>query len=194
MRTREAVTILTGFTLLALVALSGCRNDSGPELTDSDPSRAILAELAASHGAVVGWEEGLVFSIAAQERLTAGTPIVFKGHVDDVYRRNGGAFVRLWTEYPLFARFRFVFDLACSQRIVDTILARTANDSADPWFIPDEYAVVAMIDELFKAGLSLQALPISEDDAEIVVASSELLVATGTCVDIAYLGDYFGAR
>ena len=186
MKGRTAVRALAGMTLLGLATLSACTNDAELEPSDSDPAGAVIRELAAKHDAITGWEEDLVFTLDAQERLTSGRPVLFRGYVDDMFHRNGETFVRFWSDYRLLAGSLFVFELRCSQPIVETLAQRSSGSVYLDFF--GEYAVVANIEEVAKAVLTLGASALSEDDAEIDMYPSGLFTAKGTCTDIAYIG------
>jgi hypothetical protein len=156
--------------VLAVLTLGilGCQDSASSSPPAND---AIVIELAAKYQAITGWEENLAYTLQAQERLITGKPILFRGYVDDVFRRDGKLFVRLWS-------VDFIFELECSRAIVDVILTQQSYA---------EIAVVALIQEVSKPVIALRAAAISEDEVEIHIDSSGLFAARGTCIDIAYI-------
>jgi hypothetical protein len=168
---------LTGVILIGLAVVTlgilGCRATEQEKVAKDD---VIVRELAAKHGAITGWEENLTYTIQAQDRLVTGKPILFRGFVDDIFRRNDKVFVRFWSSL-------YVFELECSRSIVDVILTQQADGGR--FF--DEYAVVANIEEVSKPVIALRASALSEHEAEIDIDTSGLFMAGGTCIDIAYI-------
>ena len=145
---------LTGLALIGLAVVTqgilGCQATEQEKVSKGD---VIVSELAAKHQATTGWEENLTYTIQAQERLITGKPTLFRGHVDDVFTRNGKTFVR----FSSFADY--VLELECSRSIVDTILTQRSMTFFD------EYAVVANIQEVSKPVIALRASALSEHEA-----------------------------
>lgn len=156
--------VLSGF-----VALSGCVTAAPSPTPVADDT--IITELAAKHRAITGWEENLTYTLQAQERLTTGQPILFRGEFDDVFNSDGKTFVRFSSFVFFSSTFTaddFVFQLECSRSIVETILARESSDRIAR-LVNREYAMVAKIQKVS------------------IDYPSKLIIASGTCIDIAYL-------
>lgn len=176
---------LTGVVFIGLAVLTlgilSCQDGASSRPVAGD---VIVRELAAKYQAITGWEENLTYTLQAQERLITDKPILFRGHVDDVFNRQGKTFVRL-SSFVL-SPFDFVFELECSRSHVETILRQESGGSSFERFF-DEYAVVANIQAVSKPVIALQASAISEDEAVIDIDSSRLLIARGSCIAIAHI-------
>lgn len=146
----------------------------------------IAKELTDKYQAATGWEENLSYTLHAQERLITGKPTLFRGYVDDVFRRDGKIFIRFSSSF--LSPVDYVLELECGQQVVDKLFAQKPDDKTSFKFF-DEYAVVANIQEITKPVFALEGSALSEDEVEINIESSNLFTAKGVCVDIAYIGD-----
>ena len=181
---------LTGIILIGLLVAilggAGCQDDSR---SNPDPGNAVANQLAAKYGATTGWEEGLdyfAFTLEAQERLVTGKPALFsRVMVSDVFLRDGRTFVRFFPS-DFFSPVDYVLELECSRPIVELIVKQKSDDPNYGRY-SDEYALVASVEEVSKAVIALTASALSKDEAEIEIYSSELLTASGSCIDIAYI-------
>lgn len=181
--------------LIVIVVLAGCGQENGRSDGYSEALQRLtrgtqISIIAEKYQATTGWEQDLVYTFQVQERLITGKPTLFTGVVDDVFLRNGKTFIRVFVNIT-FSELggRFVLELECSRSIVDTIITRHLGD-ADAWYsrFSDEYVVVANIQEVSKPVIAFSASPFSEYDAEIVVETSDVFIAEGTCIDIEYIG------
>lgn len=146
----------------------------------------VAKELADKYQAVTGWEENLSYTLHAQERLITGKPTLFRGYVDDVFRRNGKTFIKFSSSF--LSPVDYILELECSQQVVEKLFSQKPDDKTSFKFF-DEYAVVANIQEITKPVFALEGSALSEDEVEINIESSNLFTAKGACVDIAYIGD-----
>lgn len=146
----------------------------------------IAKELTDKYQATTGWEENLSYTLHAQERLITGKPTLFRGYIDDVFRRDGKTFIRFSSSF--LSPVDYVLELECSQQIVEKLFAQKPDDKTSFKFF-DEYAVVANIQEVTKPVFALEGSALSEDEVEINIESSNLFTAKGACIDIAYIGD-----
>ena len=146
----------------------------------------VARELADRYQATIGWEENLNYTLQAQERLITSKPTLFRGYVDDIFKRDGKNFIRFSSSFLSSADY--VLELECAQQVVDKIFAQKP-DSKDFLKFFDEYAIVANIQEITKPVFALEGSAFSEDEVEINIESSNLFTAKGTCVDVAYIGD-----
>jgi len=153
------------------------------EISKSD---LITKELADKYQAITDWEENLTYTIQVQERLITGKPILFRGYVDDIFRRDGKTFIRFSSSF--LSPVDYVLELECDQEVVDKLLAQKSEEKIFLKFF-DEYAVVANIQEITKPVFALEGSALSEDEVEINIESSNLFTGKGICVDIAYIGD-----
>lgn len=149
-------------------------------------SERVAQELADKYQAATDWDEKLSYTLQAQERLLTGRPALFRGYVDDIFKRDGKNFIRFSSSFLSSADY--VLELECAQQVVDKIFAQKPDDETSLKFF-DEYVVVANIQEVTKPVFALKGSTLSEDEVEIDVKSSELFIAKGTCVDIAYLSE-----
>ena len=146
----------------------------------------IAKELADTYQATIGWEENLNYTLQAQERLITSKPTLFRGYVDDIFKRDGKNFIRFSSSFLSSADY--VLELECAQQVVDKIFAQKP-DSKDFLKFFDEYAIVANIQEITKPIFALEGSAFSEDEVEINIESSNLFTAKGICVDVVYIGD-----
>ena len=153
------------------------------EISKSD---LITKELADKYQAITDWEENLTYTIQVQERLITGKPILFRGYVDDIFRRDGKTFIRFSSSF--LSPVDYVLELECDQEVVDKLLAQKSEEKIFLKFF-DEYAVVANIQEITKPVFALEGSALSEDEVEINIEPSNLFTGKGICVDIAYIGD-----
>jgi len=163
--------------------------EDNPQTTKQEKvskSDVIAKELGDRYQATTGWEENLNYTLQAQERLITGKPTLFRGYVDDIFKRDGKNFIRFSSLF--LSSVDYLLELECGQQIVDKIFAQKPNDKSFLKFF-DEYAIVANIQEITKPVFALEGSALSEDDVEIDIESSNLFTAKGNCVDIAYIGD-----
>lgn len=146
----------------------------------------IAKELADKYQATTGWEENLSYTLQAQEKLITGRPTLFRGYVDDVFRRDDKNFLR-FSSYFL-SSVDYVLELECDQQVVDKIFAQKPDSENFLKFF-NEYVVVANIQKITKPVFALEGSALSEDEVEINIESSNLFTAKGTCIDIVYIGD-----
>lgn len=157
-------------------------------ITKSD----VLAEkLARQYHAISGWEKDIAYTIQIQDRLLSKGPALFKGYVSDIYKQDRKIFVRFNSSYAFSLNLRYSLELECDKKIVDKILSRQKMDEWGDGFF-DEFAVVANINEVSKPTFAIKGYSSSTEDVEEVeidIEPSELFVAHGNCVDIAYIRD-----
>ncbi len=146
----------------------------------------VAKELVDKYQAATGWEKNLIYTLHAQERLITGKPTLFRGYVDDVFRRDGKTFIRFSSSF--LSPVDYVLELECNQQVVEKLFAQKPDDKTSFKFF-DEYAIVANIQEITKPVFALEGSALSEDEVEINIESSNLFTAKGGCVDIAYIGD-----
>ncbi len=186
--------------VIAAVALWGgyhfffSNNDSSYSPTQEEQKEVSSTELRANelaqqYGAITGWENDLVYTIQAQERLVSDKPVLFQGYLDDVFNRNGKTYIRFMSSYS--SPVDYVLELQCDRSIVDKFIKQPADEDRSFLKYFDEFAVVANIDEVSKPAFALTGTAYAEDDVEIEVDSSNLFTATGTCVDIVEVGNLF---
>ena len=161
-------------------------NQQTTEQEKVSKSDVIAKELGDRYQATTGWEENLNYTLQAQERLITGKPTLFRGYVDDIFKRDGKNFIRFSSLF--LSSVDYVLELECGQQIVDKIFAQKPDDKGFLKFF-DEYAIVANIQEITKPVFALEGSALSEDEVEINIESSNLFTAKGTCVDVAYIGD-----
>ena len=82
----------------------------------------IAKELADTYQATIGWEENLNYTLQAQERLITSKPTLFRGYVDDIFKRDGKNFIRFSSSFLSSADY--VLELECAQQVVDKIFAQ----------------------------------------------------------------------
>jgi hypothetical protein len=147
----------------------------------------IATNLASKYQATTAGEEDLTYTLQAQERFITGKPILFtNAYVDDVFNRDGKTFIRFWSSW--FSHKNYVLEVECSKDIVDKVLAQKGGN--DSYGLDGEYAVVANIQEVTKPVFALEGSVISEDDpVEINMQPSDLFIAKGVCVDVAYISN-----
>lgn len=151
----------------------------------------IAKDLADKYQAATGWEENIIYTLHAQDRLITGKPTLFRGYVYDVFRRDGKIFVvfsTLFSTRPSTSQFHFVLELECNQQVVEKIFSQKIDDKISLNFF-DEYAIVANIQEITKPVFALEGSALSEYGVEINTEPSNPFIAKGGCVDVAHIGD-----
>lgn len=103
-----------------------------------------------------------------------------------MFRRDGKTFIRFSSSF--LSPVDYVLELECSQQVIEKLFAQKPDDKTSFKFF-DEYAIVANIQEITKPVFALEGSALSEDEVEINIESSNLFIAKGACVDIAYIGD-----
>lgn len=181
--------------IIAVIAIGGYRSfyanknlksEQSEKEEEVSKSEIIIKELADKYQAETNWEEDLDYTIQAQERLVTGRPSLFTGYVDDVFKHDEKTFIRFSTSY--LSPVDYLLELECTQEIVDKFFAQKQNDEKYFNFF-DEHAIVADIKEVNKLVFRVDGSVLSEDEVEIDIESSNVFIAKGTCIDIAYIGD-----
>jgi hypothetical protein len=162
----------------------GVKSEEESQVSQGD----ILAnELAQQYQAISDWEEDIVYTFQAQEKLLAGVPILFRGHVDDIFNRDGKTLIHFSPDF--WSPTTYALELECDERVVDIILEHAIEESFLTSF--DEFALVATIQEVSKPAFALTGSGFSEDEIEVDISSSNLLTMKGSCVDIVSTGNFF---
>jgi hypothetical protein len=173
---------------LSLSLLSCAKPDTQPTPQQEQVSKSdtLAKELADKYQATTGWDENLDYTLQAQERLVTGKPILFRGTVDDVFKRDGKTFIRFASSY--YSQVDYVLELECSQQVIDKLFSKESDGSA---YLKrfDEYAIVATIQEVSRPVFALKGYAYSVEEVEIDIEASSLFIAKGTCVDIVYIDD-----
>ncbi len=168
---------------------SDTRTEKEKQLTKQEEvskSDVIIKELTDKYLAVVGWDQDLIYTLHAQKRLVTGKPTLFRGYVEDVFDRDGKMFIRFSSSF--LSSVDYTLELECNQQVVDKIFVQKPVSRKAFGNFFDEYAVVANIQQVARPVFALKGSISSEDEVEVNLVPSELFVAKGTCVDIAYLG------
>lgn len=134
--------------------------------------------------ATIGDEIELAYTIQAQKRFITGKPTLFtSADVDDIFERNGKTFIRFSSSW--LTNNNYSLELECNGELVDKILRQKENDPNFDFY--GSYAVVANIQEVSNPVFALSGTALSEDEVEIDISSSDLFIAKGVCIDIAYI-------
>ncbi len=190
-------------TVGVVLQLSACQSSSkieAPEKEDLRRERKAVVDLVAKHQAVVLDWQGIpphtdrsLYSIEVKEQMlrTDSRPIVFTAILHDIDQRDGKYIVRFLKKShfvsPTSASFlktpRIMFLLDSSAEQIQQFL----HQSTTLW---DQYAVVASISSIQKALFGVGAVPLTADDAEVVVQPAEVFIAHGRCLEAFFVGDY----
>ena len=169
--------------LVITLSIIGCQDDAR---ASQAPGEKILVDLAARHQAVTNWVEDVAYTFQLQDRLVSDRPVAFEGTVDDIFYQDGEVVVRFsFTSYGL--PYYIVVDLVCPEHM-KTILKPYRDGNKYPRLA--QYVVVAKIVEANKAAITLVPYGYDIEEHSIVgidVDTSDLIVAKGTCVDVAYI-------
>jgi hypothetical protein len=161
---------------------AGVQQVAKPEVVSNGD--LVVKKIADKYQAAVGGEEELTYTIQAQKRFITDKPTLFTdAYVDDIFERDGKTFIRFSSSW--FAHNNYVLELECNDEMVDKILGQKGGNHD----FDGSYAVVASIQEVSKpARFELQGSLYDENkDIEIYINSSEVFIAKGTCIDIAYI-------
>ena len=161
------------------------RDDDVAEKEEISKEDIIIKDLANKHQVIIiKKEEELIYTLQAQERFIVDKPILFSdAYVDDIFNRDGKTFIRFSSPWIYYNEY--LLELECNREIVDKILLQKGGNS----FIDfdGKYVVVANIKEITRPVFALKGSSLSEDEVEINIDSSELFIAKGICIDVAYI-------
>ena len=92
--------------------------EDNPQTTKQEKvskSDVIAKELGDRYQATTGWEENLNYTLQAQERLITGKPALFRGYVDDIFKRDGKNFIRFSSSF--LSSVEYVLELNVASRL-----------------------------------------------------------------------------
>jgi len=190
--------------LILFMALIGCDSDSPNETTQSkkEKKRAEkkrrtthqVQELCSKYNAVTNWDKDFYddnfsfYTLDVQKALIRvdGRPVLIFAGVEDVIKRVNKYSVRFFAYYPPTLRSLDLI-LDCTSNQVDKIVSHPPSSSL---FRLDDYAVIAQISEVEKLKFALRAYAQGYDYAEVDVEAPNRFIATGSCLDLIFVGDY----
>jgi len=191
--------------LILFMVLIGCDSDNPNETTQSKKERVEekrqttqqVRELCSKYNAVANWDKDFdddkfsfytFYTLDVQEALIRadGRPILFFAGVEDVIKRANKYSVRFFAHYPPTSRSLDLI-LDCTSNQVDKIVSHTPSSSL---FRLDDYAVIAQISEVEKLKFALRAYAQGYDYAEVDVEAPNRFIATGSCLDLIFVGNY----
>lgn len=182
------IVALTWFTYQSIFSGETQLINDSPNKEKTTSQREIVTDkLTKEYQATSDWESESVYTLQTQKKLLNGRPALFRGYVDDIFSRNNETFIRFSSE--MFSPTNYVLELQCDQHIIDKIMKQTTGEDFSPFF--DEFALIANIRDISKPVFALEGSSFSEDEVEIDVSQSNLLLMIGSCVDIEYTGDLF---
>ncbi len=186
-------TVVITVTLLWGLILTSCKSER-PK-TEKPPPRAPHPEvvrLASKYNAIQNWREtfkGIAFSIDVERALIeipGEKPILVVESLQDVFRRDGKLWIRLAGIFS-FREPAIDFELRCPLKKLGPIFE---NREQIERF--GQLAVVAKVKSVRKIVLEINAIPINDEEAELELEPpfpfSERFLASGECVDLAYVG------
>ena len=180
----------------AISNLISCQDSSKVEkdkrkTEDQIKIKKAVSDMVVKYGAVDDWNSVLekkdvlerIYTIHIQEALlnTNEKPILFYAILGDIIRSENDYIIRFetWFNYPETIRF----ELLGNEAQVKRLLKFTGD-------LLDEFAVVALIEEVRKPEFTIKAYPINSEEAEVEVESSDIFIANGKCLDFLYVGDF----
>ena len=175
------IALVGGYFFISTNKKAGNGQDTKEEISQRD---LVYKEFVDKYQAKTGWGEGLDYTIQAQERLISNTPILFEGFVDDVFIRDEKTFI-IFDVWLSDVRL----ELECNQQVIDKFFS--IEEESEGLF--NTYAVVANIQEVYKPIFKIGNYILEDEDgteAEIEIQSPELILAKGTCVDIAIVDEF----
>lgn len=160
-----------------------------------------ISDMAARHNAVTDWEKTFykkldillkpgillrqIYTVDIEDTLIRNDnrPVLLFAHVDDI-TRQGNKYYVYFQDY--FDSYDIRFILECNSEQVKKIMNQKCS-------YKEEYSFVALISSIYRPKFEVGA-EISGDDersyAEVVVESSDILIARGRCLDLLFVGDY----
>lgn len=186
----------TGFKAVlawcVIVILTACKSER-PKTEKPPPPQQnpAVVKLASKHGAVTDWRKtlkGLTFSVDVEHALIQNPgdkPILVVESLQDVFRRDGELWIRLASIFS-FPPPAIDFELRCPLKKLGPIFE---NREQIERF--GQFAVVAKVKSVRKIVLEINAIPINDEEAELELEPpfpfSERFLASGECVDLAYV-------
>lgn len=194
-------------TIICVSALVSCRRSEDSSIKKPTAEEKKIAALvkakAEEHNAVdvLLGRSANRYTVQAQKALmpSDGRPVLVFATVRDIRIRDG--------KYSIDFRDSFVsgplvfshdveclYTLECSLDQVEAIIERQKtgyqedNPLSSLW--TNEYAVIARFCSVEKPRFFVRAEPTSEYEAEVIIESANVIIATGRCVDLVFLGNY----
>jgi len=171
--------------------------------------KVLQNELAERYGAILNWNKDMRYTAQLQELLVkSGKPVLFTGVVDDVSVEDGQYYVGFmagglysWYSSEESSGSEAYFLLRCdpdqASEIMGRLKRRIAKGDADlsswqmGWLWSSDwiYAVVASIDDVSRPILRRSSYSRYEsDESEYEYEPSTVFIASGTCIDMVYIG------
>ena len=116
------------------------------------------------------------------ELVNIGKPVIFTAPLDDIFRKEGEIYMRFSPSVFSFLEPQIYYTLKGCGEKVDEILNK------EKYFF-EEYVVVAEITNIKKPIAQVQGIATGEYDVELELSESEIFLATGICIDLAYIED-----
>ncbi|MBN1255561.1 MAG: hypothetical protein JXA50_09840 [Deltaproteobacteria bacterium] len=199
MKSATKVTLIIITIVMFLYAISNlisCQDSSKVEKDKRKPEDQIkikkaISDMVVKYGAVDNWKIIFekkdylepIFTIHVKEALcnTQDRPILFYAFLEDIIECEEKYTVFFET---LLSRPNIRFELQSNEAQVESLLKSKYR------MFFDKFAVVALIEEVQKPKFTVEAYPISGEEAEIEIASSDIFIATGKCLDFLFVGDF----
>lgn len=183
------IAILLLATAFAIVSCRS-RSEKPTERKARAEVQARMAELSSKYGADAEWQKPFdkpdrlfFYTVELQRALIRKDrrPLIFVAMVDDVFVEADGRYV-LQARLTVGLDREVHLELRCGEQELRALLDRTPE-------ILEEFAVVARIQEVRKPLLQAAAHTGGEGSTpEIVLEPSQVLLASGECLDAIYLG------
>lgn len=180
--------VLAGTFITVFAACKSERPKSKKQMPETP--HPTVVQLASKYEAVSDWRKTLgemSFTVEVERALIEDPgerPIVIVEEVQDVLRRNGDFWLRL---SPLFS-FHLPpvdFELRCPEDVLEPVFKNR------DYFA--KFAVVAKIRKVRKVVLEVNASAVGEGEVELELgpplAGFARYLATGECLDVAYIGE-----
>lgn len=169
------------------------------ETAKRSETKNFVSTMAAEHNAVVEWGQALdkegglsfrfnpTYTIEVEEALisTDNRPILFFAGIDDIVKKGDKYLVYFgnnnWLSNYSSADIKFVLD--CTPDQVKKIMSQPTKQL-------ENYAVISQIMEVKKVGFQLTASSSVYEEVNVELEPSNVFIATGHCLDLAFVGYY----
>ena len=127
---------------------------------------------------------GMIYTFQFEDALVrADKPVIFTANLDDIFRKNGKFFIRFApTLFDLFEQPIFYTLVGCEEKITE--MASRKHD----YFDEGEYVVVAKITSINKPIVKIDGSATGDENTvELDLSQTNTFLATGICLDLAYI-------
>jgi len=152
--------------------------NSAEDLSKED---MLIKELNDKYQPNINWEENNNYTIQIQDKLLNNKPTLFKVFLNDIERKNDKINFKFDSSYYL-GDDDYILELECNNDNLDKFqkVLMSSIDKEDFNY----YLVIADVTNVRRPIFSLNSVDLGENESEINVETSHILLIKGSCLDI----------